>query len=114
MAAQTQKAEAHEGVFDTVEHARDHAKKALMVGGSLMVLTAITVAVAFLNVSIGWAVLIGMAVATTKGSLVAAFFMHLIDEKQVVIWSLVLTAFFFLVLLIVPLITEGSMHVVDP
>ena len=43
--------------------------------------------------------LLALAVATIKGSLVAAFFMHLISERKLIYAVLVLTVFFFGVML---------------
>ena len=40
----------------------------------------------------------------TKGSLVASYFMHLIGERNSIYAALALTAFFFLVLIFIPLL----------
>ncbi len=63
----------------------------LKVFGALAVLTVLTVAVAYLEVGIGMAVVIAMIIATTKGSLVASFFMHLAHEKKLIYLMLVIT-----------------------
>ncbi len=53
----------------------------LMVFGALLVLTVITVRVSYFNFGT-WNLIVAMAVATVKASLVALFFMHLkYDEK---------------------------------
>ena len=49
--------------------------------------------------------MLALAIASVKASLVAGYFMHLISEKQTIIWILILTFVFFLILMFVPLIT---------
>lgn len=89
---------------------QQHVKKYYLVGGGLLLLTAITVAVAEFHVSIGWAVVIALFVAGIKGSLVACYFMHLIDERHMLYWILGLCAVFFLMLLLVPMVTVGEVE----
>ena len=59
-------------------------RRYMLVFAALMVLTIVTVAISYLDVRIELAVTIGLIVATIKGTLVACFFMHLIDEKKFV------------------------------
>ena len=47
-------------------------------------------------------------VAVTKASLVALFFMHLIDEKKLIYYTLLLTAFMFGVCMLVPSTTTHT------
>ena len=68
----------------------------IKVFGTLAVLTVLTVAAAYLDVGIGLAVVIAMIIATTKGSLVASFFMHLAHEKKLIYLMLVITLVFLL------------------
>ena len=49
--------------------------------GALMVLTVVTVAVAYVNLGEPANIILAMAIATVKASLVAAFFMHLRWDK---------------------------------
>jgi cytochrome c oxidase subunit IV len=77
----------------------------LKVFGALLVLTVITVAVAELQVGLAMGVTIALLVAAVKASLVAAVFMHLADEKRWIYGSLLLTAVFFLVLMLLPVLT---------
>ena len=77
----------------------------MMVFGSLMVLTIITVAIAEVQLAVPLAVTLALIVASVKASLVAAVFMHLNHEKTWIYGSLVLTVAFFLVLMFVPLFT---------
>ena len=46
-----------------------------------------------------------MTVATIKGSLVLGYFMHLISERQMIIWILVATVTTFIILMFIPLIS---------
>jgi cytochrome c oxidase subunit 4 len=77
-----------------------------MVFGALMIFTIITVGVSYLHLPIAFAVLVALAVATIKGSLVALFFMHLVDERKLIYWVLTLTIVFFVFLMFVPLATN--------
>ena len=70
----------------------------------LMVLTGLTVFVSNLHMAIVAAVMVALAIALLKGSLVASYFMHLIGEHKAIFWVLALTAVFLMVLLLVPTI----------
>jgi cytochrome c oxidase subunit IV len=48
---------------------------------------------------------LALIVASIKGSLVACYFMHLIDEKITIYWTLIATLVAFLILIFVPLST---------
>ena len=78
----------------------------MMVFGSLMALTVITVAIAEVQLAVPLAVTLALIVATVKASLVALVFMHLKHEKTWIYGSLALTAAFFIVLIFVPLLTS--------
>ena len=73
-----------------------------------MVLTIVTVAISRLHLSTPLAVTVAILVATIKGTLVACYFMHLISEKKLIYAVLVLTAAFFVVLMVVPVITVSD------
>ena len=92
------------------DHAVDidrHVKTYLFVFFSLMVLTAVTVgAWYFLNLSVAATIAVALFIATIKSSLVACFFMHLISEKKLILYVLILTVTFFFVLLLVPMWTS--------
>jgi len=88
------------------EHIRKHVRTYMMVFGALMALTVITVAVSYLHLPIAMAIVVALVVATVKGSLVALFFMHLIDERKLVYYVLALTAIFFIFLMVIPLATN--------
>jgi len=85
-----------------------HVKVYIMVFVSLMVLTLITVAVSYLHLPVHQAIAVALVIATIKGSLVACYFMHLISEKKLILWVMVLTVVFFIVLLLVPVFTVAD------
>jgi cytochrome c oxidase subunit 4 len=72
----------------------------------LMVFTVITVAAASVHLAVPFAITVALIIAAMKGSMVAAVFMHLSHEKRWVYGTLLLTAAFFVVLLLVPLFTS--------
>ncbi len=80
-----------------------HVRTYMIVLVSLWALTAVTVAVSYLDVTVPVAVTLALFVATIKGSLVACYFMHLIDERKLIYLVLVLTVFFFVGLLLLPM-----------
>ena len=48
------------------------------------------------------AVIVALIIASFKGSLVAAVFMHLSHERKAIYWVLLLTVLFFIVLMAIP------------
>jgi len=71
-------------------------RKYLIVGLVLFIGTILTVWSAFINfgshaINIG----VGLAIASTKGFCVAAFFMHLIDERKLIYIVLTFATVFF-------------------
>lgn len=85
-----------------------HVRVYIMVFVALMVLTVVTVAVSYLDLSVPVAVAVALFVATVKGTLVAAYFMHLVSEKKLIYAVLLLTVAFFLVLLALPIVTHND------
>lgn len=83
-----------------------HVRTYIMVFVALMVLTVITVAVSYLDLSTGPAVALALLVALVKGSLVACYFMHLISEKKLIYTVLIFTVIFFLAVLLGPVLTN--------
>jgi len=78
---------------------------------ALLFFTVLTVLVSYLEVDptkdfISGAVFIGLVIASVKGYLVAANFMHLNNEKKMINWTLILTIVFFIVLLFMPLLFD--------
>ena len=84
-----------------------HVRTYVIVFASLMVLTGLTVGVYYLHLPVGPAIGVALAIATVKASLVACYFMHLISEKSLIFAVLALTAIFFVVLLLLPMVTSG-------
>ncbi len=84
----------------------------MMVFGALAILTVVTVAVRYLDLPVGPAIALALLIASVKASLVALFFMHLKGEVRTVVWTLLLTAMFFIVLMTIPLswYLDGPMH----
>jgi caa(3)-type oxidase subunit IV len=86
-----------------------------MIGAALLIFTGITVAANRVHLAIPVAITVALAIAIAKGSMVAAVFMHLSDEKRWIYGALLLTAVFFLVLMTVPSFTNmDSIGVVEP
>jgi cytochrome c oxidase subunit 4 len=77
----------------------------LTVGALLFLGTAITVAVNQVHLVVPLAITVALLIATVKGSMVASVFMHLSHEKKWVYGALLLTVAFFIVLMMVPLLT---------
>ena len=88
-----------------MEDIQHHVKVYINVFIALAILTVVTVAVSFLDVSFIEAFFIAITVATIKGRLVLSYFMHLLEEKPAVIWILVTTMVTFLILMFIPLIS---------
>ena len=95
----------------TSDHAVDidkHVRIYITVFVALMVLTVVTVAISYLDLSTPIAVTVALLVAMVKGSLVACYFMHLISEKKLIYAVLALTAAFFVALLALPVVTHSN------
>ena len=81
---------------DSPEEIAKHVKTYMWVGAALFVGTVLTVVVAWITPSI----IVGMAIACIKASLVALIFMHLNHERSMIYKILLFTFFFFLGLMI--------------
>ena len=98
---------AHAGVVDpnvhhghTPEEIRREMRVYLWVLGGLAALTALTVYACYgLKMPVHTAIAIALVIACSKGFLVAGFFMHLLSERKIIYGVLILTVFFFAVLL---------------
>jgi cytochrome c oxidase subunit 4 len=85
----------------------DRAVRSFMVVFvTLLALTAVSVGVSYLHLEEREAVAVALLIAAFKASLVAMFFMRLISETRVIFLVLGFTALFFLVLLVLPLLTD--------
>jgi cytochrome c oxidase subunit 4 len=86
------------------EDIHHHVKTYIGVFVALMVLTIITVGISYLHLAVALAVTVALVVATIKGSMVAAFFMHLKSERPAIFWILVLTVIFWVHLMFIPVL----------
>ena len=77
----------------SVEEIKKETRIYILVFVALAALTMITVAVSYLDLTPGAAVALALFIAAVKGSLVAAFFMHLISERKLIYAVLILTAY---------------------
>ena len=74
-----------------------HVNRYLIVGAILLVATGVTVALSYVDFGSRKAnIAVALIVATFKVGLVAAIFMHLSNEKQLIYRILIFTAFFVL------------------
>jgi cytochrome c oxidase subunit IV len=94
----------HHGDHDPAHHndpasVAKEMKKYWAVFFALCTLTIITVGISYLHLPTAAAIALGLTVATIKGSLVAAVFMHLISERKLIYSVLVITVVFFGVLM---------------
>ena len=89
----------------TPDQVKHHVRIYVMVFVALALLTIVTVAISYLDLGPIASVALALFVASIKGSLVACYFMHLIDEKITIYWTLLITVAMFMVLLFVPLST---------
>ncbi len=87
---------------------RQSIRSYLMVGAALFVFTAITVAVNQIHLAVPFAITVALLIAMTKGSMVAAVFMHLSHEKKWIYGGLLMAAVGFLLLIFLPLFTIGN------
>lgn len=92
--------EAAGGGGHAVEEAKKHMRTYAIVGVALMIGTAMTVWAAFIKFPTRELnIIVALIIASTKGFLVAAFFMHLISEKKLIYSVMVCTVFFFAALM---------------
>jgi len=80
----------------------------MVVGALLLVFTGVTVAANSFHLAVPAAITLALIIASIKGTMVASVFMHLSHEKKWIYGSLLLTAFFFIVLLFLPLLTVAG------
>lgn len=90
---------------ESPEEFKKHLSKYYAVFVALLCLTAITVGVSYLKLNRPLAIALALVIASIKAGLVAAVFMHLISERKVIYAVLILTALFFLLVLLLPSFT---------
>ena len=91
---------------DSAEETKKHIKTYWAIGGALLVLTLVTVAISYVQFAVPLAITVALIIAATKGSLVARYFMHLVGERRGIHAALLLTAVFFLFLMFLPLLSH--------
>ena len=72
----------------------------LSVAGALFILTLVTVSVSYVDLG-GWNIVVALAVASFKASLVALFFMHLKYDNKIHMFILLASIFFVAVFIII-------------
>lgn len=80
-----------------------NVKAYLAVFAALAVLTVVTVCVSYLHLPVIAGVVVALAIATVKASLVAAFFMHLKGERPIIYGLLGVTVGFLILLYVIPI-----------
>lgn len=78
---------------------QSHVKTYIKVFVALAVGTVITVLASNIHLGIVLGIIVALIIATVKGSLVAAFFMHLSAERKMIYGVLMLTAAFIVVMI---------------
>ena len=96
------------GGHDSPEDIAKETRTYLLVFAALAVLTIVTVSVSYLDMNRSQAIVIALFVATIKGGLVAAFFMHLLSEEKLIYSILALTIVFFIALFALPIATYAD------
>lgn len=87
-----------------------HVKTYMLVFAALFAGTLLTVFASTVDMGKSVNMLVAVGIAVVKASLVAAIFMHLKWERSISIWwPLALCAFFFAVLMLVPLLVSLDM-----
>ncbi len=86
----------------SAEGIRKHVRVYVTVFVALMALTLITVTISTLHLDTPVAIVVALCIAGLKASLVAAYFMHLISEKKLIVAALTLTAVLVLALMVLP------------
>jgi cytochrome c oxidase subunit 4 len=76
----------------------------LYVYGALLVLLALTVAAAYLDIG-PWGVVVALAIAIVKALLVILYFMH-VRHSDPLVWIFVIAGFFWLALLLVGIMQD--------
>ena len=91
---------------ENLEELDQHIRACIAIFVALLCLTVITVAVSYLNLPVPATITLALCVALVKGSLVVSYFMHLVSEKKLILWSLSLTVIFFIILMVIPVVTD--------
>jgi cytochrome c oxidase subunit IV len=100
----------HHSAEDMLKHIRIY----LVIFFALAFLTGVTVWASYIHVPHWLHLTIALTIATTKGGLVVAFFMHLISEKKLIYSVCILALFFFIFMVIVTLMSATTVAPLVP
>jgi caa(3)-type oxidase subunit IV len=92
-------------MHDDPESIRKSIRSYVAIGAALFVFTVITVAVNQIHLAVPLAITVALIIASTKGAMVAAVFMHLKAERPWIYGALILTVIGFFILMTVPFFT---------
>ena len=110
---QTTIEQAAAGDGHSIAEAKKHMRTYAIVGVALAIGTGLTVWAAFINFgSREINIIAALIVASTKGFLVAGFFMHLISEKKMIYAVLACTVFFATGLMFLTLLSMSNESIV--
>lgn len=87
---------------------QSHVKTYIKVFCALAVGTIVTVLASNIHLGLILGIIVALLIATVKGSLVAAFFMHLSAERKMIYWVLILTATFIVVMIGLIMFARGD------
>ena len=90
------------------EDMQSHVKIYIRVFAALAVGTIVTVLASNVHLGIILGIIVALIIATVKGSLVAAFFMHLSAERKMVYWIIALTATFVVIMMGLIMFARGD------
>lgn len=93
---------------EDLESLNKHIRACMVVFGCLIVLTLVTVLASYLNIPTTAAIVLALCIASVKGFLVLAYFMHLISEKKLIFVSLGFTAFFAISMMVLIVGSESD------
>jgi cytochrome c oxidase subunit IV len=65
----------------------------------LILLTCLTVGLSFVELTGTWHVIVGLSIGVCKASLVALFFMHLLDSRRTT-WAVVIVSLFWVTIVL--------------
>lgn len=89
---------------------QSHKKACMTVFWSLMVLTVVTVLAAYIpGMPRPAAITLALLIASTKGTLVALYFMHLVSEKSLIYWTMGMTGLFFVALMVLIIANDTNL-----
>ena len=92
----------------TLEDVKQQVRRYVLVFVALLALTIVTVTISYFHLSVVPAIIVALFVASIKGTLVASYFMHLISERKLVFFVLILTGVFFLALMTLPVLHHAD------